>query len=109
MNLSEEIEDEGDVHLVAHEFKESERYYEDKLNKGVNDEKYFYKIANVMQKSGRLSEAEKYVRESLEIHLNLMEEQKCLKAYDIFSKYAEIANENEDYLEAENCILKAIK
>ncbi len=44
-----EIEDQGDVHLLASEFDEAKDYYIDKINKNETEAKNYYKLANVQK------------------------------------------------------------
>lgn len=44
-----EIEDQGDVHLLASEYDEAKEYYMDKISKDEKDAKNYYKLANVQK------------------------------------------------------------
>lgn len=68
-NMLEDIEDQGDVYLLANEFEESKMYYADKIKTEDDKGKYYYKLANVQQQCGELLEADKNVKRSLEIQL----------------------------------------
>ncbi len=53
-NLLDEIEDQGDVYLLANEYDESKVYYQEKLKENTDEGKYYYKLANVQQQCGEL-------------------------------------------------------
>ena len=53
-NLLDEIEDQGDVYLLANEYDESKVYYQEKLKENTDESKYYYKLANVQQQCGEL-------------------------------------------------------
>ena len=69
IEMLSEIEDQGDVHLLANEFEESKNYYVNKLEEKDQEGKTLYKLANVQQKCGELEEADKNAKKSLEIQL----------------------------------------
>lgn len=112
-HMQEEIEDQGDVFLLANQYDQSKQYYQEKLNQNKDGEqgKYYYKLANVQQQCGELDQANKNVQISLKIQLeniDLNDREKCLKVFSIHSKNAEISLDQEDYLTADEAITNAI-
>lgn len=93
-NLLDEIEDQGDVFLLANQYDESKEYYQEKLKENKEDGKYYYKLANVQQQCGQLQEANKNVQISLQLqleNLDINDREKCLKVFSIHSKNAQIS------------------
>ena len=54
IEMLSDIEDQGDVHLLANEFEQSKNYYKNKLEGKDQEGKNLYKLANVQQKCGEL-------------------------------------------------------
>jgi tetratricopeptide (TPR) repeat protein len=53
-----DIEDQGDVHLLASEYDEAKDYYIDRISKNEANANNYYKLANVQKECGEIEEAE---------------------------------------------------
>lgn len=105
--MLDQIEDQGDVYMLANQFEESKEYYKQKIKENDKDNmdgKYYYKLANVQQQCGQLEAANINVQISLRMqieNLDLNDREMCLKVFSIHSKNAEISLDQEDYLTAD--------